>query len=219
MADTKISAMTSAGSLTGTEIVPIVQSGANKSTTAQAIANLAGGVVSSGTISSAVPYLDITIPSHPDCFDLSLAGFRLSDGDNLVMALSFDGGTTFLNDVNNWDSYRWYWPNNTEHIDAVIALCRALNSNFPLVKVSLFPGNSLMLASLIGEAVVTENQATASVMAYDAAQATVNPTATVTPIAARATTIRLQAYGSGNVNVQPGTVNLIAGAWSLIAAG
>lgn len=43
MAQTKISALTAAGALTGTELVPIVQSGATKRTTTQAIANLFGG--------------------------------------------------------------------------------------------------------------------------------------------------------------------------------
>lgn len=56
MADTKISALTAASALTGTEIVPVVQSAANRRTTAQDIANLAaagGGLFS--PILSAVP--------------------------------------------------------------------------------------------------------------------------------------------------------------------
>jgi len=43
MADTKISAMTAAAALDGTEIVPIVQGGANVRTTTQDIADLAAG--------------------------------------------------------------------------------------------------------------------------------------------------------------------------------
>lgn len=43
MADTKISAETAAGTLDGTEIVPVVKGGANRRTTSQAIADLAGG--------------------------------------------------------------------------------------------------------------------------------------------------------------------------------
>lgn len=39
---TKISAMTAAGSLTGAELVPVVQGGNNRRTTAQAIADLGG---------------------------------------------------------------------------------------------------------------------------------------------------------------------------------
>lgn len=43
MADTKISAETAAGTLTGAEIVPVVQSGNNRRTTTQDIADLGGG--------------------------------------------------------------------------------------------------------------------------------------------------------------------------------
>lgn len=43
MADVKISELTSAASLDGTEIVPIVQSGSTVKTTAQDIADLGGG--------------------------------------------------------------------------------------------------------------------------------------------------------------------------------
>ena len=40
MADVKISALTSAGTITGTEIVPVVSSGITKRTTTQNIAEL-----------------------------------------------------------------------------------------------------------------------------------------------------------------------------------
>src|SRR5688500_7894257 len=43
MPDTKISADPDAGTLDGTEIVPVVSGGANERTTTQAIANLGGG--------------------------------------------------------------------------------------------------------------------------------------------------------------------------------
>ena len=43
MANVKFSDMSAAASLTGSEIVPIVQSGGNKTATAQQIANLGGG--------------------------------------------------------------------------------------------------------------------------------------------------------------------------------
>lgn len=43
MANVKISQLTSASALTGSEVIPVVQSGITKKTTAQAIANLGGG--------------------------------------------------------------------------------------------------------------------------------------------------------------------------------
>jgi hypothetical protein len=54
LADTKISAETDAGTLDGTEIVPVVKGGANRRTTTQAIANRSGGGLF-GTILSPLP--------------------------------------------------------------------------------------------------------------------------------------------------------------------
>lgn len=57
MADTKISALSAAGALAGTEVAPIVQSAATVKATVQAIANtassLAASVITSGTIATA----------------------------------------------------------------------------------------------------------------------------------------------------------------------
>lgn len=55
MADTKISALTAASALTGAEIVPVLQSSANRRTTAQDIADLAAAGGLFGAILSAVP--------------------------------------------------------------------------------------------------------------------------------------------------------------------
>lgn len=57
MADTKFSGLPAADALTGDEIVPVVQGGASKRTTAQAIANLGGGsgtVTHHGTVATVV---------------------------------------------------------------------------------------------------------------------------------------------------------------------
>lgn len=53
MADTKISEMTAASALTGTEVVPVLQSSTNKRTTAQGIANLGVTGRASTTVASA----------------------------------------------------------------------------------------------------------------------------------------------------------------------
>lgn len=55
MADTKISAETAAGTLDGTEIVPVVKGGANRRTTTQDIADLGGGGGLFGPVLSAAP--------------------------------------------------------------------------------------------------------------------------------------------------------------------
>lgn len=63
MPDTKISALSDAGALTGTEIVPLANGAANERTTTQAIANLGGGgaiTLISTQVASASASLDFT---------------------------------------------------------------------------------------------------------------------------------------------------------------
>jgi hypothetical protein len=65
MADKKISALTAAGTLDGTELVPVVQSGSTVKTTTAAIAALGGGgntTVTQAITSGAAP-VDVTLPS------------------------------------------------------------------------------------------------------------------------------------------------------------
>jgi len=56
MADLKISALTSAGALAGTEPLPIVQGGTTKKTTAQDIANLASSGIPKATAAGTDTY-------------------------------------------------------------------------------------------------------------------------------------------------------------------
>lgn len=70
MADVKISQLTAASTLDGTEVVPIVQSGATKKTTTQDIADLASGggyTVVTGTLaagSTSLTLQDASITSN-----------------------------------------------------------------------------------------------------------------------------------------------------------
>lgn len=82
MADVKISALPAAGSLTGTEVVPLVQSGTTARTTAQAIANLSAGgantALSNLTLTSInlplLPYANIGASAWIGATDLAFAG-------------------------------------------------------------------------------------------------------------------------------------------------
>jgi hypothetical protein len=58
MANKKISELTAAGALTGTELVEVVQGGVNKQTTTQDIADLSGGAVASVNGATGVVVLD-----------------------------------------------------------------------------------------------------------------------------------------------------------------
>jgi len=83
MADTKISAMTSAGTLTGSEEVPVVQSGANVKTTVQDIADLASA--------SGIPH---ATASGTDTYTASVTGVTAyNDGDAYLIRFT-NGNTT-----------------------------------------------------------------------------------------------------------------------------
>jgi len=84
MADTKISAMTSAGTLTGSEVVPVVQSGANVRTTTQDIADLASG-------GGGIPHATAT---GTDTYTASVTGVTAyNDGDAYLIRFT-NGNTT-----------------------------------------------------------------------------------------------------------------------------
>jgi Uncharacterized conserved protein (DUF2190) len=83
MADTKISAMTSAGTLTGSEEVPVVQSGSNVKTTVQDIADLASA--------SGIPH---ATASGTDTYTVSITGVTAyNDGDAYLIRFT-NGNTT-----------------------------------------------------------------------------------------------------------------------------
>lgn len=81
--------MAAAGSLTGTELVPIVQSGANKQTTAQDIADLGGG----GNIIIA----DVPINSAT----------YLTIGASTVVLLAAPGANKIIQVLGFWASYKF----------------------------------------------------------------------------------------------------------------
>lgn len=61
--------------------------------------------ISSGKITTAVQYLDISLPSGFDHYILRHTGWRFSAPDNISAALSTDAGTSFFCDGTNFDTY------------------------------------------------------------------------------------------------------------------
>ncbi|GAB3755212.1 hypothetical protein [Lysobacter olei] len=95
MADIKISELTSAGTLSGTELVEVVQGGANKKATVQAIADLAGAgqgwfnVDSYGAIGDAVQRNDASVTSADATLTSAGAAFTAGDiGKPILIAKS-----------------------------------------------------------------------------------------------------------------------------------
>lgn len=91
MADTKISAMTSAGALTGTEEVPVVQSGANVKTTVQDIADLAGGGGIAHTVASGTDTYTATVTGVTTYADGDAYLVKFTNGNTTGCSLNING--------------------------------------------------------------------------------------------------------------------------------
>lgn len=91
MASKKISELTAAGALTGTELVEVVQGGVNKQTTTQDIADLGGGG-GGGTVESVTgDGVDNTDPDNPviDLSDYALTTAVVGVQDGFIPAAAF----------------------------------------------------------------------------------------------------------------------------------
>lgn len=102
MANTKISELTAAGALAGTETVPVVQGGATKRTTASAIAALSGSSVwteiSRTVLGSAAANIDITsIPATYDHLRLviKIRSTVAATATNLNIRFNNDSGANY----------------------------------------------------------------------------------------------------------------------------
>ena len=95
MADKKISQLTEASTLDGTELIPVVQSGSTVKTTAQDIANLASGL--SPTISISVDDIQLldpdTLPKGQTYLINNTGSTSLPTGVESVLVTVVNGGT------------------------------------------------------------------------------------------------------------------------------
>jgi len=139
MADQKISQLSAASPLVGTEIVPIVQSGGNVKTTVQDIADLASG--GTGTVETVVAGTNISVnstdPANPV---VSVTGLTSDHGS--LSGLSDDDHTQYHNDSRGDARY----PAKTVTITGATSLTGGgdltANRTIALVNDSATPGNS-----------------------------------------------------------------------------
>lgn len=108
MANVKISELSAAGTLDGTEKVAVVQGGVTKRTTTGAIAGTSGmTLLASGTIASPVANLDLSLSAGYSDFEIRLVGWQVDENgeDSLQYRLSFDGGSTYSTDAHYFTRY------------------------------------------------------------------------------------------------------------------
>lgn len=112
MPDTKISALTAASALTGVEIVPVVQSSANRRTTAQDIADLASGgaltLISTLTASgsASLEWTGLTDDNY-----LLIVNSLVPATNNADVLLQVgEGGTPTWKTANYTSAYTYFFP-------------------------------------------------------------------------------------------------------------
>jgi hypothetical protein len=152
-------------------------------------------LIDSDTVTVPVELCDFTLPAGYVELQLVLWNVRLSDTDILAAAFSQDGGTSFINDLDGYDSYL----NSSGSSDALILLSSQTISHTAQIAATsrlwISPGNVALFPSLF----------TIGTSFYNNARLTMNfscpdPAATITPSPGRATTLRVMPYGSGNAN-------------------
>jgi hypothetical protein len=179
-------------------------------------------LISSGNIASPVSVLDIPIPAGPKLFKLYLHGIDMSGGGYMCAAVSTNGGSSFINDAANFDTYslnNWQSEHSggsvTRHgvyADDAVMVVNFATSLITDWEIDIFPGDSnyhfrmLCKGIAIGAALVAPLLGAHSFCT----------SATVPPTKARIDSIRFADYGSGDINSPSGS-NLAAGSWTLFS--
>jgi hypothetical protein len=182
-----------------------------------AFAQAVGSVkLAGGMISSDVPYADIALPSGYGMFKLLVTRFFTvkdnsgntppSSGDNIAAQFSFDGGTAFLGDLDNFDSYQLATtfppagpfpatPNYYVLSDAAMGVGVSGGQVNKLVssmcEMTISPGDSEDFAQLYFWATSWYGNITPQYSNVNVGWAGINPGATIAPTPARANFIRV----------------------------
>jgi len=220
---------------TGSELVRVMTDGGAKILERDVrlidIAALAAGLISggglelieSGTISSPVEYLDLDLPSGYSCYRLIFSGIELAPRNELVAAVSVDGGATFISDQSNFDTYRSQsfgisGPTITDNetTDALLYLLfssqddvadRAAN-----LEAFIEPGKAGKSFTITSRGSV-ESLSQAGVL--NETCAFYNIGAVVPVVAARINAIRISPYGNGDINPPTSNYTITAGSYFL----
>lgn len=183
-------------------------------------------LLTSGTISSPVPYLDMTLPGSYQSFQLMVCALTMSDRSVLALDFSPDGGTTFYCDPANFDSYSWkeienFFNGDTQVFraraagDSLLDIDNAPNTGAGLItgQVIIFPGDTDNYAAINGQVSARDpldDAYTTNVFTYGG----INPAATVPITKARVNLVRILPYGNGDEPPTSG-INLTGGAYFL----
>lgn len=163
-----------------------------------------------------VPYFDVTLPDSYVRFLLEIQDICTDANDNsgfgLVFQLSHDGGTTWIYDAVNKDSYMGgtYGDSGAGLISDYGLKAAPKATTF---HINIYPGNTVVVPSMV--TLWSNPWAGSNQLVKVAIADALNPDATVTPTIVRYNKIRLFPYA--NLGNPPGSIRTITnGSWSLL---
>jgi hypothetical protein len=183
--------------------------------------------VAGGQITSPTAFIDFALPDvyGVGAYHLELINIEFSSTDIWSAAFSFDGGATFINDTEHWDSYAGVYMQrdyvspspsvtwNTTY-DGVIAMGTGSKSRSSLY-VNMNAGTALDSPRLFYRVLPTLGEDGAGPPYYVEGEAYLKLDATTPPTLARATHMRIAPYGNGDLNSPTSSTVMTSGTYVL----
>lgn len=186
-------------------------------------------LISSGTITDPVEFLDITLPDGYTSYHLKILQFVLSTADALCGAFSIDKGTTFYNDNVHHDSYDLIAEfaiiegtslpavsySGGQRWDSLMYILANVGTNSVYDgDIEIIPGDTTYPARTscsngIGQNILTNKAAKLASVNL------VSLTATIPPVLKRANLLRLLPYGTGYCNPPTSGETIDGGSWTI----
>lgn len=184
-------------------------------TTLEAAAPAGSGVwelLSSATVTTPVEFLDIALPTGYSMFKLTVSGFKNDTNDTLAYVFSGDGGSTFYNNQDTFESYSNILSNGigawTRDVVGYIGWTTAIEAGGAhFFEAMIWPGGVGEYAGLSSKTNLYQ-VSTANVGSASSASRLIEASG-------RMDVIRITLYGSGDVNPPSSGEHITAGTFVL----
>lgn len=202
-----------------------------------AFAQAVGSVkLSSRVISSPVDSVDIALPTGYDSFELRIRDMRFTNpsSEELCGAWSLDGGTTFVCDIDNADTYlpaalqmggggTTTFPASPSlapsfaDADSLFFMTPVPHDDVPgIINLLIEPGSASAFPVIQHTCAMATVASWLNSPVYMAGVSGINPDATVPAMKGRANVLRLAAYGNGDFNDYETSVQIVSGSFTLV---
>jgi hypothetical protein len=170
-------------------------------------------LISSGVVTDPVEYYDITLPTdRPPLFSLILSGLTFSNPGQPSFVYSTDGGTTWICDPTNGDSYTVYLTGQAFFHDSIGAIGSGASDTVgTIVMATIYPGTANLMPMLGFE---TYGYISGAAFA-DSGATLLNAYATTPPPAQRVNAIRIVPYGNEDAAPPTSGQTLTIDYWAL----